>query len=215
MNVLYGAKSEVLSRQLFDDKGNTTTIVPKEATLKDLFYPAILEGSRVGQNLPGTIVPKNGVRINGVDMPELVFPYITPSVETKDGGNGLEETSTITFKALKTGQSVTVAGLTLTASTNMSANEVAASFAEHEDFQGYVSGLAVDDHLTLTSTSINTNVDNIAVSVNAVGDIGSDGKVFDPASEIAAWVNAQSKLTHVTAQAFNTIEINPQNTVNG
>ncbi len=210
MNVLYGAKSDVLTKQLFDDKGNATTIIPKEAKITDLFYPAILEGGRVGQNLPGNIVPKNGVRINGVDMPELVFPYITPSVETKDGGNGFEETSTITFKALKAGQSVTVAGLTLIAPTNMSAIDVAASFAERDDFTGYVSGMAVDDKLTLTSTSIDENVDNVAVSVDAGSDITSDGKVFDPASEIAAWVNAQSKLSHVTAQAYNTIEINPK-----
>ncbi len=210
MKVLYGAKSDVLTKQLFDDEGNATTIIPKEAKITDLFYPAILEGGRVGQNLPGTIVPKNGVRINGVDMPELVFPYITPSVETKDGGNGLEETSTITFKALKAGQSVTVAGITLTASTQMTAAEVAASFADRDDFVGYVSGLAVDEKLVFTSTQIDENVDNIAVSVDAADDINDDGKLLDPASEIAAWVNTQSKLTKVTAQAYNTIAINPK-----
>ncbi|NBX53720.1 MAG: flagellar hook-associated protein FlgK [Betaproteobacteria bacterium] len=210
MKVLYGAKADVLSKQLFDDKGNATTIIPKEAKISDLFYPAILEGGRVGQNLPGAIVPKNGVRINGVDMPELVFPYITPSVETKDGGNGFDETSTITFKALKAGQSVTVAGVTLTAPTNMTASDVAASFSDRDDFDGFVSGVAVDDKLTFTSTQTDLNVDNIAVSVDAAGDINSGGKMLDPASDIAAWVNAQSKLTHVTAQAYNTIAINPK-----
>ncbi len=228
MNVLYGAKSEVLSRQLFDEKGNTTTIIPKDATMRDLFYPAILEGSRVGQNLPGTIIPPKGVRINGVDMPELVFPFITPSVETKDGGNGLDEVSTVTFKALKAGQSVTVAGLTVVAITNVTASQVAAAFADRTDdpneyplestdffdFEGQLEGFssadAVDEKLVFTATSTDENIDNIAITVDADSDLDADGQILDPASEIAAWVNTQSKLTQVTAEAFNTIEINPK-----
>jgi hypothetical protein len=47
----------------------------------------------------------------------------------KDGGNGLDEVSTVTFKALKAGQSVTVAGLTVVAKTNVTASDVAAAFA--------------------------------------------------------------------------------------
>ena len=224
MNVLYGAKSEVLSKQLFDDKGNITTLIPKDATLDDLFYPAILEGGRVAQNQPGTIIPKNGIRINGVDMPELVFPFITPTVETKNGGDGLDEKATVSFKALKTGQSVTVGGLVVTAQTNVTADEVAAAFSSvpanttvanttkfvfSGQLTAFSSAASVDNKVVFSAVNLGTNVTNLAVSVNATTDI-DQGRIKDPASEVAAWVNTQSKLTKVTAEAFNTIEINPK-----
>jgi len=61
--------------------------------------------------------------IAGAVMPE------TPTILTTPGDNATQELAEITFKGLKAGQSVTIAGLTVRAKIDQSADEVAAAFA--------------------------------------------------------------------------------------
>ena len=132
---------------------------------------------------------------------------------------------TVTFSTLSAGQSVTVAGLTLTASASMTADEVAAAFSTPATTSGNaytLSGNLVDwnvdavsgAHLSLTSTPASTT----AVSVSTAGDggsvpapaqptLGSTQKITvstaTPAGVLQA-VNAVSGTTGVSAQMVNT-----------
>ena len=95
----------------------------------------------------------------------------------KSGGpvNGQQ---TVTFSALSAGQSVTVAGLTLTASASMTANDVATAFStpsttggasytlSSNSFTGWSVDAASGAHLSLTSSPASTT----AVSVSTAGD---------------------------------------------
>ena len=142
----------------------------------------------------------------------------------KSGGpvNGQQ---TVTFSALSAGQSVTVAGLTLTASGSMTADEVAAAFSTPATTSGNAYALsgsltnwnvdaASGAHLSLTSTPASTT----AVSVSTAGDganvpapssptLGSTQKVTvstaTPAGVRQA-INAASSTTGVSAQMVNT-----------
>jgi len=60
--------------------------------------------------------------IAGSVMPE------TPVIVTTDGSPGTDETAVVTFKDLKAGQSVTVAGLTVRAKVDVTAADVGAAF---------------------------------------------------------------------------------------
>ncbi|MFA7083614.1 MAG: hypothetical protein WC141_03655, partial [Arcobacteraceae bacterium] len=100
------------------------------------------------------------------------------------GGAGTTESHTLTFKALTTGQSVTVDGLTLTATEDMTNEEVATVFASitnastvdnintaatKGDVTGTVptlwtSGTVDTDKVIFTSTTDKTNVTDISVS---------------------------------------------------
>jgi flagellar hook-associated protein 2 len=132
---------------------------------------------------------------------------------------------TVTFSTLSAGQSVTVAGLTLTASGSMTADEVAAAFSTPATTSGNAYTLSgnlahwnVDAvsgaHLSLTSTPASTT----AVSVSTAGDggsvpapaqptLGSTRKITvstaTPAGVLQA-VNAVSGTTGVSAQMVNT-----------
>lgn len=143
----------------------------------------------------------------------------------KSGGpvNGQQ---TVTFSALSAGQSVTVAGLTLTASASMTANDVATAFStpattsgasyalSSNSFTGWSVDAASGAHLSLTSSPASTT----AVSVSTAGDgasvpapssptLGSTQKVTvstaTPAGVLQA-VNAASSTTGVSAQMVNT-----------
>ena len=132
---------------------------------------------------------------------------------------------TVTFSALSAGQSVTVAGLTLTASGSMTADAVATAFSAPATASGNaytLSGNLADwnvdavsgAHLSLTSTPASTT----AVSVSTAGDgasvpapaqptLGSTQKITvstaTPAGLLRA-VNAVSSTTGVSAQMVNT-----------
>jgi flagellar hook-associated protein 2 len=132
---------------------------------------------------------------------------------------------TVTFSALSAGQSVTVAGLTLTASGSMTADAVATAFSTPATASGNaytLSGNLADwnvdavsgAYLSLTSTPASTT----AVSVSTAGDgasvpapaqptLGSTQKITvstaTPAGLLRA-VNAVSSTTGVSAQMVNT-----------
>jgi len=132
---------------------------------------------------------------------------------------------TVTFSALSSGQSVTVAGLTLTASANMTAEEVAAAFStpattngatyalSGNSFSGWSVDAASGAHLSLTSSPASAT----AVSVSTAGSgggqapalptLGSTQKVAvstaTPAGVVQA-IKAASASTGVSAQMVNT-----------
>jgi len=140
-------------------------------------------------------------------------------------GGSVGGQQTVTFSALSAGQSVTVAGLTLTASGSMTADEVATAFSTPATTSGNAYALsgnladwnvdaASGAHLSLTSTPASTT----AVSVSTAGDggsvpapaqptLGSTQKITvstaTPAGVLRA-VNAVSSTTGVSAQMVNT-----------
>jgi flagellar hook-associated protein 2 len=140
-------------------------------------------------------------------------------------GGPVDGQQTVTFSALSAGQSVTVAGLTLTASGSMTADEVATAFSTPSTTSGNAYALsgnlavwnvdaASGAHLSLTSTPASTT----AVSVSTAGDggsvpapaqptLGSTQKITvstaTPAGVLRA-VNAVSNTTGVSAQMVNT-----------
>lgn len=141
---------------------------------------------------------------------------------------GVTEKNTVTFNALTSGQSVTIAGRTLTASGSMTAAEVAAAFSSQSQsgsaytmsgsLTGWTSGTSSGDSLAFTSTTRITNVVDILISASGVGTatptvVATDGSstadttvsVTDatPTGVVAA-VNASTSTTGVSAQLINT-----------
>jgi|GEM_PF-693078 len=110
-----------------------------------------------------------------------------PTYVVVDGSGGGNETSTVTFKALASGQTLTLAGLTFTAgSSGVTAAQLASAFASITAGTGFAavntaktlndaaggtftsgtsaswaSGAATGAAVTFTSTTVNTNVDNL------------------------------------------------------
>jgi flagellar hook-associated protein 2 len=132
---------------------------------------------------------------------------------------------TVTFSALSAGQSVTVAGLTLTASGSMTADAVASAFSTPATTSGNaytLSGNLADwnvdaasgAHLSLTSTPASTTAVSVSTAGGAGGvpapaqpTLGSTQKIrvstATPAGLLRA-VNAASSTTGVSAQMVNT-----------
>jgi flagellar hook-associated protein 2 len=114
----------------------------------------------------------------------LVSAPTAPAVQTTTGITQRTESSSVTFKPMSAGQTVTVAGLTYTATDTTTAAEVAAAFSGIQSggalptgltkglFSGSLSGFnagassAGNAGLTFTSTSNLTNVTDIAVSIS-------------------------------------------------
>lgn len=123
--------------------------------------------------------------IAGSVMPE------TPTVVTVNtGGAGNDEESTVTFKDLKAGQSITIAGLTVKAKQDLQASDVATAFASLTDdpanyplsdpsgkvsYSGQLVGFtsAAASGSDVVFTSIATNVDVTDISVTTDSDIPS------------------------------------------
>lgn len=112
----------------------------------------------------------------------LVSAPTAPAVQTTTGITQRTETSVVTFKPMSAGQTVTVAGLTYTATDTTSAAEVAAAFGGIESggtlptgltkglfsgsLIGFNAGAASNSSLTFTSTSSLTNVTDIVISTS-------------------------------------------------
>ncbi|EQB34473.1 hypothetical protein M947_10730 [Sulfurimonas hongkongensis] len=118
------------------------------------------------------------------DSQEATAPTLV-TVLDKQGNETTTETYTITFKDLVAGQSVTIDGLTLTATDNISAAEVAAAFASI-DASGtgnsiaggfwdgalsadWASGVAVAANSAVTFKSTEENSDISAFEANSAG----------------------------------------------
>ncbi len=145
---------------------------------------------------------------------------------------GVTEQNTVTFSALTSGQSVTIAGLTLTAAADMTATEVAAAFstpavssgasyALSGSLSGWAAGAASADSLTFTSTTPYMNVPDISMATAGDGGavaapasptvVAADGSgtqkisvtTATPAGLVSA-INASTSTTGVSAQLVNT-----------
>ncbi|MGI9150481.1 MAG: flagellar filament capping protein FliD, partial [Limnohabitans sp.] len=155
-----------------------------------------------------------------LDVPDIdvqTDAALSPHVATSQGDPGALGYSTITFKDLKAGQSVTVAGLTFTASGTMTGTQVAAAFAgiaasgntpanpASGTFSGHLTGFnAQTDQgiatLRFTVTSNAVSPDNMAVSASTANIQLAAGK--DTPQDIVDAINASS--AGVTAQLVNT-----------
>jgi len=106
-------------------------------------------------------------------------------VTVNTGGAGNDEESTVTFKDLKKGQSISVAGLTVRAKADLAASDVAAAFSslsnDPDDYPladtteiafsgqlvGFTSGAASGDDVAFTSIAPNVNVTDIEISLDS------------------------------------------------
>ena len=105
---------------------------------------------------------------------------VTPTVVTTQGTTSLNESSSITFKDMVAGQTVTIAGLTFTATGPVTANQVAAAFSgaaadstpsntSTGNFSGVLAGFSAEvstasPTLKFTSSSLNIDVPDIIFS---------------------------------------------------
>jgi flagellin len=114
--------------------------------------------------------------VAGAIMPE------SPTIAVTQGTGSSSESASVTFKALKAGQSVTIAGLTLRAKTNLTATEVGDAFAGKSvsstltdttalaytgALTGYTSATNSSGVVVFTSTAANVNVTDISASVES------------------------------------------------
>jgi flagellin len=114
-----------------------------------------------------------------------VMPESPTVVTVNTGGAGNDEESTVTFKDLKKGQSITVAGLTVRAKADLAASDVATAFASLSDdpddypladtteiafsgqLVGFTSGAVSGDDVAFTSIATNVNVTDIEISLDS------------------------------------------------
>jgi flagellar hook-basal body protein len=103
---------------------------------------------------------------------------IKPSVAITQGTQEIAENTTVTFKALKAGESVTVGGLTYTTTNDATAEEVATVFGNlaigaqtspttgtfDNTLEGFTSGEAIGNTVKFTSTATGTNETDLVVS---------------------------------------------------
>lgn len=121
----------------------------------------------------------NGGRAMNLSLTVGSAANVTPTVVTSQGSTPVTETSQITFQSLDAGESITVGGLTYTASVANSAQEVAAAFAglnagdtsgnaSNGSFSGTLAGFgssaAANGQVVFTSTTAASNVADLAFS---------------------------------------------------
>lgn len=108
---------------------------------------------------------------------------VTPTVNTSQGVSAVTETSTVSFQSLLTGEQVTVAGLTYTATQDSTADEVAAAFSGLQAdvntpadpakgtfsgaLAGFNAGTTANGSLVFTSTTAGANAADISVTSTA------------------------------------------------
>lgn len=142
---------------------------------------------------------------------------ITPELITTDGNpsSAITESSVVTFKDMAIGQTVTVNGLTLTATSALTAAQVAAAFSNATAgsvpsdpaggaFSGNLSNFSSDTNngasLTFTSSTPVSDVSNLVVSAATKQITLSAGA--DTPDQIVAAINASG--TNIRAQLVNT-----------
>ncbi len=154
---------------------------------------------------------------NVTDLSVSTTALTAPVVSTTQGASAVNEMSTITFKDMTAGQSITIGGLKYTSTGVTTAAQVAAAFASLQaggatptnpltgTFSGTLTGFnaGVSDgsaNLSFYSTTTGSNVTDLPV-YGAAADIAlANGK--DTPQEIVSAINA-AKLG-VTAQLVNT-----------
>jgi len=147
---------------------------------------------------------------------------ITPGVSTIQGDSNTPttENSIVTFKDMVVGQTVTINGLTLTATAAMTAAQVAAAYANTTEgstpsnpaggsFSGTLTGFSSvasnGANLTFTSSTADTNVTDLTVSATTKKISLAAGA--DTPEAIVAAINASG--TNLRAQLVNTGDGSP------
>lgn len=146
---------------------------------------------------------------------------VAPSVTTTNGQAaviGVTETATLTFDAadMVSGDTLTVGGLTLTATGNITQAEVVAAFASLTSgamagnsvangtwsgtLTGFNSSTATGTSLTFTSTTANTNVVNLSVSTTGTS-------VVAPSIATTEGVTPITATTESSLVAFNSADM--------
>lgn len=141
---------------------------------------------------------------------------LSPSVTTVQGVSSVDESSAVTFKDMTVGQSVTVAGLTYTATQATAASEVATFFAGltasataptnpakgtfSGSLTGFNTGASAGGTLNFTSVTSGADVSDIALSGAKVSVSVAAGK--DTPQDIADAINLANM--GVTATLVNT-----------
>lgn len=154
-------------------------------------------------------------------------PAVAAAVTTQGVAGTSTETAAVTFLAMSVGEELIVGGLTLKATAAMTAAEVATAFASvaagatpanpakgvfSGALTGFSSGAAAAAVVTFTSSTANTNVDDLSVAapvdvmlngVKVRAKVGSLSSASATADAIALAVNNESSLKNVTAVAAN------------
>jgi flagellar hook-associated protein 2 len=152
----------------------------------------------ISVGLPKVNTPLNGG--NGLSFTLKLgdAASLSPVVTTQQGGALATEASTVTFKDMVAGQSITVAGLTYTATTATTANDVAAAFTGALDsanpptpitgkfsgkLTGFSAGVSSGADLVFTSLTSNSDVTDISVSAGSPATSALSVRVGIPAGK--------------------------------
>ena len=148
----------------------------------------------------------------------IVAPTV-PTATTTPGSGTVTESASIVFGALAAGQSVTVAGRTLTATDALTANQVASAFATTAPtitggtitgtLTGFT-GVVTTNTAVMTSTTALTDVTNI--SVTAAGSSAAPGVVT---TNGVAGVTAVTAVNEASTATFGALAIGQAVTVAG
>lgn len=155
--------------------------------------------------------PLNGGKAMSLSLTVGSPSAVTPSITTRQGVSAATESSTVTFQDLNAGESVTVGGLTYTATQNTTAAELADAFANASSnpangvfsgsLSGFTAGVASSASLAFTSTTSNSDVTDLAVSTT-----GQTAPVVVH-SQGAAAVNERTTLTFKDMTAGQTVTV--------
>ncbi len=161
-------------------------------TFSGTFAEGFTTGSASSTAVTATAVGKGNVSDISISA------STAPSVVTTAGTSTSKESSVVTFNPLAAGEAVTVNGLTYTAKNSLSANQVAAAFANLSSgmtaagattansasaalgtfsgtafTSGFTTGAASGASITATSTAANGNVTDIAVTASITAPTAS------------------------------------------
>ena len=142
---------------------------------------------RVSQ--PASVRGKTATLIDGSGsaVAAPTAPALATTTPGTTGASGVNEVQTVTFNALIAGQSVTVAGLTLSATGSMTADEVATAFSTATagsngtfsgTLTGWTAGTAATASVPFTSTTAKTDVAEMTITVaGSAANTADDGKI--------------------------------------
>jgi flagellar hook-associated protein 2 len=183
----------------------------------DFQFDGALSGFSSGSDSSGNVTftsSNPGANVSDLTVSALNANTL-PTQAVTQGVSAVTERSVVTFKDMAIGQTVTVGGLTLTATAAMTAAQVASAFANAASgstpsnptggtFSGTLTGFATDTSsngsVTFTTISAGTNVADLSVGAATKQISLAAGK--DTPQDIVAAINASG--TSVKAQLVNT-----------
>jgi flagellar hook-basal body protein len=134
-----------------------------------------------------------GITLTNIAAGNIVGGTSGASLAITQGNAGTTESAVATFRDLAAGESITIGGLTLTASGTILAGAVASAFASLSNgrtgntvtngswsgtLSGWTTGAAGGSNVTFTSSTTNSNVTDLAVVTNKVGT-GTLGSTYN------------------------------------